>query len=1040
MASDALISSSIPSPPSLFHLLHSLSRSPLPPFVPSMSISTRVSSGSQAHRRKHSPCVSCSSQVYREVANITLMSSFIPSSPTLFHLFPSSPLRSVLVYQHSPCVSCGSQVHRRGGHTRLVSAAAHKFIGEVASDALQFCKIRQAGSGKEMKARGPKEKKLVLTTEDLAAALKEYGVNVRKQDYFVDGPTPDTVLSLSHLFIPALRVKESHNEEDEEDGDAEEVLTVDDAIDSIGFGPYQLFLVCYTGLAWLADAMEMILLSFVGPAARCEFGLSAAEESLIASVVFVGVFLGSYVWGLVADAYGRRRGFTATALFTLFAGLLSAWSPTFLTLLVSRCLVGFGIGGASVVFSLCSEFLPSDCRGFWLVFIEFFWTIGSLLEAALAWAVMPSLHWRALVLLSATPFALLLLLYPFLPESPRFLLLKGNTSAAHIFLEKAARTNGKRLPPGRLVSAASGPKLLASPHPPSPSPAHASSSSPPLSTVQPHSPSSSSTSYYPVCSSATSLSQSRRSDTAPESPRLQTRTSIEDSQAKPTAGSRKLHSITPQTTSPSRPLCSSSSSSSSPSSFSPLSSQPVSENPTYAQERSQHGSHSNDQMPHQQHPDPQPHPHPHPQPRPHHHHQHSQPYAHLPPPPHPSSSSSSSSSLHKLASLLSPSLLRSTLVVWLLFFASAFSYYGLVLLTTQLSTQPTIPHSSQPTTQLSFQPTTPHSSQSVGGAALDAESAAAAAAATATVAEGGAVEAAAAGENASYSAGSSPVPSRGLLTEQSISEESQKSTPVPGSSPVPSRSLLNEQDYPIPTVAIALPPPPPSPHPPPLLGPRTPSHQQSPPSLRRSLALTQQQDTSTPDNSSATHSPTSSSSSSTSPSSLYSPPPSSSSLSPSPIPGCTPENQPEISSQTYSDVFITSAAELPGLLIALTGVEIFGRKTVLWVLLCLAGLFLLPLIQPLPPTATTIFLFAARAAIMGSFAVLWAYTPEIYPTEIRSTGLGVANSWARLGGFLCPFVAVGLIEGSHRELAILLFVFVPVFAALVTACFASETK
>ncbi|GJP45132.1 hypothetical protein CLOM_g4545 [Closterium sp. NIES-68] len=74
--------------------------------------------------------------------------------------------------------------------TRLVSVAAHKFIGEVASDALQFCKIRQAGSGKEMKARGPKEKKLVLTTEDLAAALKEYGVNVRKPDYFVDGPTP----------------------------------------------------------------------------------------------------------------------------------------------------------------------------------------------------------------------------------------------------------------------------------------------------------------------------------------------------------------------------------------------------------------------------------------------------------------------------------------------------------------------------------------------------------------------------------------------------------------------------------------------------------------------------------------------------------------------------------------------------------------------------------------------------------------------------------------------------------------------------------
>ncbi|CAI7794555.1 unnamed protein product [Closterium sp. NIES-53] len=249
---------------------------------------------------------------------------------------------------------------------------------------------------------------------------------------------------------------DDEDEEDEEDGDAEEVLTVDDAIDSIGelllnvisfssnlsarflsvsppvlsplthslplpllppqpppgFGPYQLFLVCYTGLAWLADAMEMILLSFVGPAARCEFGLSAAEESLIASVVFLGVFLGSYMWGLMADAYGRRRGFMATALFTLFAGLLSAWSPTFLTLLVSRCLVGFGIGGASVVFSLCSEFLPSLSRGFWLVFIEFFWTIGSLIEAALAWAVMPSLHWSALLLFYPSVYPSLLLLAP----------------------------------------------------------------------------------------------------------------------------------------------------------------------------------------------------------------------------------------------------------------------------------------------------------------------------------------------------------------------------------------------------------------------------------------------------------------------------------------------------------------------------------------------------------------------------------------------------------------------------------------------------
>eukprot|EP00475_Leptophrys_vorax_P016277 TRINITY_DN22735_c0_g1_i2.p2 TRINITY_DN22735_c0_g1~~TRINITY_DN22735_c0_g1_i2.p2 ORF type:complete len:131 (-),score=3.30 TRINITY_DN22735_c0_g1_i2:292-684(-) len=73
--------------------------------------------------------------------------------------------------------------------TRLVSVAAHKFIGEVASDALQYCKIRHAGS-KEGRARmAAKDRRFTLTTEDLAAALKEYGVNVRKPEYFLDGPS-----------------------------------------------------------------------------------------------------------------------------------------------------------------------------------------------------------------------------------------------------------------------------------------------------------------------------------------------------------------------------------------------------------------------------------------------------------------------------------------------------------------------------------------------------------------------------------------------------------------------------------------------------------------------------------------------------------------------------------------------------------------------------------------------------------------------------------------------------------------------------------
>jgi MFS family permease len=185
--------------------------------------------------------------------------------------------------------------------------------------------------------------------------------------------------------------------------------------------------------------------------AKCEWGLSSSEEGAISSVVFAGIFLGAYAWGIVSDIHGRRLGFIATALFTFFFGMLSAWSPDYWFLLASRAFVGFGLGGAPVVFSLCMEFLPASSRGFWLVFMEVFWTVGSIAEALLAWLILPTYNWRLLVMVSALPFLLLLVFYPALPESPRYLMVKGDKQGARKVLEQVARVNGAALPSGSLI-------------------------------------------------------------------------------------------------------------------------------------------------------------------------------------------------------------------------------------------------------------------------------------------------------------------------------------------------------------------------------------------------------------------------------------------------------------------------------------------------------------------------------------------------------------------------------------------------------------
>lgn len=89
-------------------------------------------------------------------------------------------------------------------------------------------------------------------------------------------------------------------------GEESQTYTVDEALESVGFGKFQILVLAYAGMGWISEAMEMMLLSFVGPAVQSAWNLSSHEESLITSVVFAGMLIGAYSWGIVSDKHGRR--------------------------------------------------------------------------------------------------------------------------------------------------------------------------------------------------------------------------------------------------------------------------------------------------------------------------------------------------------------------------------------------------------------------------------------------------------------------------------------------------------------------------------------------------------------------------------------------------------------------------------------------------------------------------------------------------------------------------------------------------------------
>ncbi|KAL7836454.1 hypothetical protein AOLI_G00277380 [Acnodon oligacanthus] len=233
----------------------------------------------------------------------------------------------------------------------------------------------------------------------------------------------------------------------------DDTFMVEDAVEAIGFGMFQWKLSILTGLSWMADAMEMMILSILAPQLHCEWRLPSWEVALLTSVVFIGMMISSSLWGNISDKYGRKTGLKMSVLWTLFYGILSAFAPIYGWILFLRALVGFGIGGAPQSVTLYAEFLPMQSRASCILLIEVFWALGTVFEVLLAILVMPTLGWRWLLALSTIPLFIFAILCYWLPESARYDVLSGNQEKALNTLKRIATENRVPMPLGKLIVA-----------------------------------------------------------------------------------------------------------------------------------------------------------------------------------------------------------------------------------------------------------------------------------------------------------------------------------------------------------------------------------------------------------------------------------------------------------------------------------------------------------------------------------------------------------------------------------------------------------
>ncbi|QEA51959.1 MFS transporter [Loigolactobacillus coryniformis] len=158
-------------------------------------------------------------------------------------------------------------------------------------------------------------------------------------------------------------------------------------------------LLTVAGFAWLFDALDVGLLSFIIAALKSEWQLNTVQMGWLGSISSIGMAVGALFFGILADRIGRRDVLVLTLLLFSIGSGISVLATSFTIFAIIRFFVGAGLGGELPVAStLVSESVAPEKRGRIVVLLESFWAGGWICAALIAYFIIPRFGWRVAAL------------------------------------------------------------------------------------------------------------------------------------------------------------------------------------------------------------------------------------------------------------------------------------------------------------------------------------------------------------------------------------------------------------------------------------------------------------------------------------------------------------------------------------------------------------------------------------------------------------------------------------------------------------------
>lgn len=211
--------------------------------------------------------------------------------------------------------------------------------------------------------------------------------------------------------------------------------SIDDALNYIGFGPFQVVAFLLAGLGYISYGLENVTFTFINEPIGKLWNMTTFHFSILPAMTSVSNIIGALLFGSLTDLYGRVWPFSlcigTVGVFTL----ASAFATSFWAFCALRLIVSIGTGGIpTFIFPMLMEFLPVKNRGKIASLVKVVEMTGSCISVGIAWWLIPTYiknGWRYFVIAISIPslFTAVLRLV-FCVQSPRFLVNKGYIDSA----------------------------------------------------------------------------------------------------------------------------------------------------------------------------------------------------------------------------------------------------------------------------------------------------------------------------------------------------------------------------------------------------------------------------------------------------------------------------------------------------------------------------------------------------------------------------------------------------------------------------------